>query len=166
MSSRRIQLIQSFRQALLALALAAALPGSLSGARVIEARAIPFTAFLPQAEFDERYPGEEVEDLSELKPGWYVIYQHESLSYYFGPILLESTGKDYLQRLTRIVEGAVAQRPSIQDYRLELSYEPSQSRAAPDTAPPSPEDPDESASAPPPPPPSGFWGFVRRVFGF
>ena len=41
--------------------------------------------------------------------------------------LLESIGKDYLDQLSEIVEVAVMQRPSIQDYRLELSYEPNAS---------------------------------------
>ncbi len=156
--------IQSFSQALLVLALVAALPVSLSAARVIEARAIPFTAFLPQADFDERYPGEEVEDLSKLEPGWYVIYQHESISYYFGPVLLESTGQDYLKQLTRTVERAVAQRPSIQDYRLELRYEPSQRSTPASPAEPDPRI-DDPGSPPPPPPRRSFWEIVRGLFG-
>ncbi|MFU8847153.1 MAG: hypothetical protein ACNA77_00350 [Opitutales bacterium] len=135
--------------------------------RVIEAGAIPFSAFLSKADFDQRYPGEEVADLSKLKPGWYIIYEHESLSYYFGPVLLESTGRDYLVQLTETVEAAVAQRPSIQDYRLELSYEPSQSSASPSEAntDPQSENPSGSRGNPPPPPPS-IWNFFRRLFGF
>jgi len=93
--------------------------------RVIEETAIPFTGFLSKAEFDKRYPGERVADRSKLDPGWYVVYQHNALNYFFGPILLESTGKDYLAELTEIVEAAASQRECIRDYTLELSYEPS-----------------------------------------
>lgn len=136
--------------------------------RVIEAGAIPFIAFLAKADFDQRYPGEQVDDLSKLKPGWYVIYEHESLSYYFGPVLLESTGRDYLAQLTETVEAAVAQRPSIQDYRLELSYEPSQSNASsPSTGGESdPANPSPGTGSPQPAPKASIWNFFRRLFGF
>lgn len=136
--------------------------------RVIEAGAIPFTAFLPKADFDQRYPGEKVDDLSKLKPGWYVIYEHESLSYYFGPVLLESTGRDYLAQLTETVEAAVAQRPTIQDYRLELSYEPSQSDASSPSASgeTDPANPSPGSASPQPAPKPSIWNFFRRLFGF
>ena len=141
-------------------------PLQLPAARVLEAGAIPFTAFLSKADFDQRYPGKELADLSQLDPGWYVIYEHESLSYYFGPVLLESTGQDYLTQLTATVEKAVAQRPTIQDYRLELSYEPSQSSAPADAPAPdaSSREPGAGPAGPPPPPPS-IWTFFRRLFG-
>lgn len=147
----------------------ALLPLAASAVRVIEASAIPFTAFLDKAAFDQRFPGTEIEDRSRLEPGWYVIYEHESLAYYFGPILLRSTGQDYLEELRATVTAAVEQRPSIQDYLLDLRYEPSDSGAesGADTS----GEPNEADAAalpppPPPPPPSGFWGFIRKIFGF
>lgn len=145
------------------------LPLAASAARVIEASAIPVMAFLDKAAFDQRFPGSEIEDHSRLEPGWYVIYEHESLAYYFGPILLRSTGEDYLAELRATVAAAVAKRPSIQGYRLDLRYEPSDAGAesGADTS----GEPDNSEAAatpppPPPPPPSGFWGFIRKIFGF
>jgi len=111
LQTHRRQRCSSIRQIWVLLCLAWS-PLQLPAARVIEAGAIPFTAFLSKADFDQRYPGQELTDLSQLDPGWYVIYQHESLSYYFGPVLLESTGQDYLTQLTQTVENAVAQRPS------------------------------------------------------
>ena len=137
------------------------------GVRVIEEGAIPFAKFLSKAEFDARYPGELVTDLSQLDTGWYVIYEHESLSYYFGPILLESIGEDYLAQLEEIVDAAVAQRPSIQDYRLELSYEPSvTSESSPsESAPPS--EPSIPNPIPPQPEPQpSIWTIIKRIFGF
>ena len=92
--------------------------------RVIEEEAIPFTAFLDKAAFDERFPGERVARRADLEPGYYVVYRHRRLNYFFGPMLLESTGKDYLSRLETIVAEAVAQRPSLRDHTLELRYEP------------------------------------------
>lgn len=153
----------------LLLGMASVFPGSLSAAplRVIDETAIPFAAFLPKPDFDQRYPGETVNEVGDLESGWYVIYEHASLNYYFGPILLESIGQDYLDQLTETVEAAVAQRPSIQDYRLELSYEPSEAAASDsaESAPPS----EESSSNPIPPQPQpkpSFWGLIKRVFGF
>ena len=140
------------------------LPAAVSAARVMEAQAIPYTSFLSKADFDQRFPGEQVSDLSQLNPGWYVIYEHESLAYYFGPVLLQSTGQDYFDELTETVEAAVAERPSIRDYRLELSYEPS---AAEDGVGTAESEREPTAPNPPPPPkPSGFWGFIRSIFGF
>ena len=136
--------------------------------RVIDETAIPFMSFLAKADFDQRYPGELIEVPAKLDSGWYVIYEHESLNYYFGPILLESIGQDYLDQLTETVEAAVAERPSIKDYRLELSYEPRE----PQTAEPADgnEPPDAASSrnpgAPPAEPKPSFWGLIKRVFGF
>ena len=141
------------------------LPLLASGARVIEAGAIPFTAFLSKADFDQRYPGKEVSDLAKLEPGWYVIYEHASLSYYFGPVLLESTGRDYLGQLTETVEAAVAQRPSIQDYRLELSYEPSQSNAGSGSTGSDTSSANPGTGRTQPPPKPSIWDFFRRLFG-
>jgi hypothetical protein len=139
--------------------------GSAAPLRVIEATAIPFTAFLSAEEFDQRYPGEERAQASELDSGWYVIYSHESINYYFGPILLESTGRDYLAELESIVADAVAQRPSIQNYRLELSFEPSETPSSPRTEPPG-EPSSRTPQAPQPPQPTGLWGILKRIFGF
>ena len=129
--------------------------------RVIDESAIPFTNFLSRADFDQRYPGKLVDDPAQLETGWYVIYEHESLNYYFGPILLESIGKDYLDQLSETVEAAVTQRPSIQNYRIELSYQPnissSDSKPSPSTQGPLP---------PQKPPKSSFWSFVKKIFGY
>lgn len=143
-------------------------PHLAPAARIIEPGAIPFTGFLSKADFDQRYPGKEVIDLSTLELGWYVIYEHETLSYYFGPVLLEATGKDYLKQLTENVTAAVDQRPSIQDYRLELSYEPSQS-STPSGASGSPSnsgDPRTGSGSPQPAPKPSMWDLFKRIFGF
>jgi hypothetical protein len=142
---------------------------SSGGIRVISESAIPYAGFLSKANFDQRFPGQIKAGPSALDTGWYVIYQHESLSYYFGPILLESTGEDYLAQLTNTVEGAVQQRPTIMDYRLELSYEPTTSDSETSDSDSSDSESGESGygSPPPPPPPSlDIWSLVRSVFGF
>ena len=130
--------------------------------RVINEAAIPFTGFLSKVDFDQRYPGNLFDDFAKIDTGWYVIYEHESLSYYFGPILLESIGKDYLEQLSEIVEVAVMQRPSIQDYRLELSYEPNAFNFESMSTKPSTQDPlPPQASSKP-----SFWSFVQKLFGY
>ncbi len=138
-----------------------------SGIRVIEESAIPYAGFLLKARFDQRFPGQIKSGPAELDSGWYVIYEHESLSYYFGPILLESTGQDYLAQLTQTVEAAVKQRPTITDYRLELSFEPTTSGSEASESENS-ESRESGYGSPPPPPPPSFdiWSFVRSVFGF
>lgn len=137
-----------------------------SGIRVIEESAISYAGFLSKANFDKRFPGQIKASPAELDSGWYVIYEHESLSYYFGPILLESTGQDYLAQLTQTVDAAVQQRPTITDYRLELSFEPSETSTVESSE--SAEESESDYGSPPPPPPPSFdiWSLVRRVFGF
>lgn len=133
--------------------------------RVLDESAIPYLSFLSKADFDLRYPGEMLDDPAQLDIGWYVIYEHEALNYYFGPILLESIGEDYLGQLTETVTAAVAQRPSIQDYRLELSYEPSALSSDSSSVEP-PLEPSTPNPLPPQSPQSSFWGKVKRFFGF
>ena len=135
---------------------------SVSEIRVIEESAISYTGFLSKARFDQRFPGQIKSGPAELDSGWYVIYEHESLSYYFGPILLESTGQDYLAQLTQTVEAAVQQRPSITDYRLELSFEPTTSGSQEGG---SEQSDSEGNGGSPPPPPSSFWILLRSIFG-
>ena len=135
---------------------------SVSEIRVIEESAISYTGFLSKARFDQRFPGQIKSGPAELDSGWYVIYEHESLSYYFGPILLESTGQDYLAQLTQTVDAAVQQRPSITDYRLELSFEPTTSGSQEGG---SEQSDSEGNGGSPPPPPSSFWILLRSIFG-
>ena len=146
----------------------AAFAQSTSGIRVIEESAIPYAGFLSKANFDQRFPGQMKSSPADLDSGWYVIYEHESLSYYFGPILLESTGQDYLEQLTQTVEAAVQQRPTIMDYRLELSFEPSTSASeGSDSDSAESENPESGYGSPPPtPPPStNIWSLIRGIFG-
>jgi hypothetical protein len=132
--------------------------------RVIEESAISYLGFLSKAEFDQRFPGQMQHGPTDLDSGWYVIYEHEQLNYYFGPILLESTGQDYLEQLTETVEAAVQQRPSITDYRLELSFEPSAAPSASERESGS-ENSESGYGSPPPPPPSNIWTLIRSIFG-
>ena len=124
--------------------------------RVIDAGAIPYTERLSKTDFDQQFPGA-VRDVSDLEDGWYVIYEHQSLNYYFGPILLESTGSEYLNQLKMIVEAAVAQRPRIEDYRLELLKTPLEVAASSGSG---------GNVEEPPQPKAKRKGFFRRLFGF
>ena len=146
-----------------------ALAQSNVGLRVIDESAINYMEFLSKADFDQRFPGQIKLELADLDSGWYVIYEHERLNYYFGPILLRSTGEDYRMQLTQIVEAAVEQRPDIQGYAIRLSYEPStgfsgKSEGSTDDSNGSgigdEQQPGNSSQ------PSGFWGFIRKIFGF
>ena len=144
---------------------------SSGGLRVIDESAIAYMEFLSKAEFDQRFPGQIKWELSDLESGWYVIYRHEQLNYYFGPILLQSTGEDYRIQLTQIVEAAVEQRPDIQDYELKLSYEPStgfsgnSGNSGDSTSDSSSGDTGDEQQPGNASQPSGFWTFIRRIFG-
>lgn len=143
--------------------------------RVIDEAAIPYAGFLSKADFDQRFPGEVLMDAATIEPGWYVVYQHQSLNYYFGPMQLESTGRDYLAQLRTIVNEVVAQRPSIEDYTLQLQQAPFESaqEAGAESGSESseasePSEPSESSeTATPEPPSSSFniWTMVKRLFG-
>lgn len=144
-----------------------------SGIRVIDESAIPYMEFLSKKEFDQRFPGQIKSERANLESGWYVIYSHESLNYYFGPILLESTGRDYLGQLKKTVEAAVEQRPDIQGFQLALSHEPSTGMSESSGNSSNPDDGAEEKvgagngeSPGEAPQPSGVWGFIRRIFGF
>lgn len=141
--------------------------------RAIDESAIPYMEFLSKEAFDQRFPGQIKSELADLEKGWYVIYIHKQLNYYFGPILLKSTGQDYLSQLEKTVEAAVEQRPVIKDFQLILSYEPSTATSENSGHSSRPNDgngrsdgvengeqPDEVQQ------PSGFWEVVRRIFGF
>ncbi|HAV13114.1 MAG TPA: hypothetical protein DCX06_06440 [Opitutae bacterium] len=135
--------------------------------RVIEEEAIPFTRFLSKADFDQRYPGKLLSDAAKLDTGWYVIYQHESLNYYFGPMLLESTGQDYFEQFKETVGEAVDQRPSIEGYRLELSFEPQIATTNPSgSTPPQSGEPQIGSGTPQPAPKPSIFDFIKRIFGF
>lgn len=139
--------------------------GQSAGIRVIEEEAIPFSGFLSKADFDQRFPGTIVSDLSTIDAGWYVIYEHESAAYYFGPIFLESTGQDYFQQLEAIVSRAVAVRPSIEGFRLELSYEPQLPASSRSTTINNSPNYGGVGNPQPAPKPSIF-DFFKRLFGF
>ena len=162
--ARAIFTLRSFGRALALALLFFVLPALLQATpiRVIDEAAIPFAGFLSKVDFDQRYPADLLDHPSKLDTGWYVIYEHESLNYYFGPILLESIGKDYLDQLSEIVEVAVIQRPSIQNYRIELSYEPNASSSESESTEPSTQNPFPPQVLPKP----SFWGFVKKVFGY
>ncbi|MFT4902251.1 MAG: hypothetical protein ACI81V_001537 [Lentimonas sp.] len=132
---------------------------SAESIRAIEASAIPYMRFLSKADFDLRYPGQRLPQLTQLRSGWYVSYRHESLCYYFGPILLQATGEDYKAQLESMLVSALAQRPAIQGYELALTYEPQIEPAASAPAVPSVVPPQAQ-------PATGFWSRVRRIFGW
>ena len=162
--SRAIFTLRSFGRAQALALLFLVFPALLQARpiRVIDEAAIPFAGFLSKVDFDQRYTGDRLDDPAKLDAGWYVIYEHESLNYYFGPILLESIGKDYLDQLSEIVEVVVMERASIQDYRLELSYEPNASSYDSNNT----ETSTQSPLPPQTPPKPSFWSFVKKIFGY
>ena len=136
--------------------------------RVIDETAIPYSSFLRKTEFDQRFPGESLTDTQNVASGWYIYYRQESLQYLFGPMPLQSTGQDYLKQLKEIVGEAVQQRPGIADHQLYLIKTPFDLSRLTKASRDNEEDSGTEAAAPAqsPPPSSGFWGMIKRWFGF
>lgn len=141
--------------------------------RVIDEVAIPYAGFLSKVDFDARFPGELLEEATLLKAGWYVVYQHEALNYHFGPITLESVGQDYERQLRGIVSDAVAQRPDLEGYSIDLKqapFEAAQELAdeSPELEQPQEKSTEETEPAQPEPveKPFSLWGWVKGLFGF
>ena len=135
--------------------------------RILEETAIPYTRFLSKAEFDQRFPGEVHRDGTGLAAGWYIFYSQESLRYLFGPVALRATGQDYLGELRTILADVVDQRPALSDHTLRLVQMPydldiisgQRAETSRDSSEPKAEEQKKPES-------SGFWGLLKRLFGF
>ncbi len=89
------------------------LSGSKSAAfaysKIFPINSINYIAYFSKAAFDELYPGVELGKGTQLdETAYYVAYQHENLTYYFGPEIDFTTVEMYqveLDKTVRIVQG-------------------------------------------------------------
>ena len=69
---------------------------------------------MKKAEFVSMYPGTVIQDpKNDLKTGFYIVYEHESLFYYFGPADNRALLKGYKEVLDGIVVKVKEKRPSL-----------------------------------------------------
>ncbi len=124
---------------------------AVSGGRVLPVEAIDASATMRAADFHEAFPGVKASPEVLGVPGYFVVYEHENLRYYFGPVNGFGEARVWEDRLLAIREEVVAQRPALATSRVYLyrfNYENSRAWSARhDEAPPSPQD-DDGAEAP------------------
>jgi len=138
--------------------LLAAVPAVLEAKR-LPPEAISYSAFLSKAEFDARFPGEAVQAANLLPHGWYVRYQHETLTYWFGPVRFRSVADDYASQLRGIVAQAQGARPELEGHTITVLALPEEARTAEDI----PSEPERRSPGAPsaPEPPS----LLERILG-
>lgn len=87
---------------------------------VLPVEAIADSAKLTKAEFQDRYTGIDVTQFGLSDEGWYVRYQHELLTYLYGPI----DELDYARRLKKLLEeirlSAVLKSPSLSSSEVDI----------------------------------------------
>lgn len=87
---------------------------------VLPVEAIADSAKLTKEEFQERYAGIDVTQFGLSDEGWYVRYQHELLTYLYGPI----EELDYARRLKKLLEeirlSAVLKSPALGSSEVDI----------------------------------------------
>lgn len=90
-------------------------------AKQIPLDALNYIHFLKKADFDARFPG--VALAANTRPtseGYYIVYTHESLTYYFGPTEDTIIAEVYKQELDRIVAEVQSMRSHLDSARTYL----------------------------------------------
>lgn len=127
-----------------------------------------YIQFMKKADFDKRFPGKllQGESLPEQE-GFYIVYEHESLAYYFGPAEHRSVAEIYKAELDKVVaevQGMREQLKSAKTYILKLPEEQTTDSSQPQT------EKQETLPAPTPQPEpeqdEPWWTKLFRALGF
>jgi hypothetical protein len=90
----------------------------LSIAKKMPLESVFYIGELEKIDFDNMFPGEVLQNLEiELKGQQYLVYEHKSLSYYFGPSESKEILEQYKAVLDPIVEQVKQKRASLSDAR-------------------------------------------------
>lgn len=142
-----------------------------ASSRILPTRAINYTRYLNKQDFDSMFPG------TVLKPGetpqasgYYVVYQHENLIYYFGPETSEIAAELYLEDLDKVVGMVQSKRATLQSAITDIQkfprdITPPQTNASNNSHPDHPNVPN-NPSRQPSEPPTPWWEKVLKIFGF
>jgi len=136
-----------------------------AGSRQLPLRSINYMSFYTKQEFDERFPGKVITDKHPSDEGYYVVYQHENLLYYFGPDMYESIAEIYKEELDRVVEIVKGKRESLKTAKTYILKLPRDKASAPSASESTSEETAKSG-APKPPEPESWWSRLFRKIGF
>lgn len=84
--------------------------------------AIPPTARESLEEFRINHPGIRLETGIPYDEGWYVVYRHKGLTYFFGPTEKRTTAETALGTLTAIWDMARDKRPALESAEIFIFY--------------------------------------------
>ncbi len=87
---------------------------------VYPVEAISDSAVLSRAEFDKRYPGIDATQFGLTDEGWYVRYQHEMLTYLYGPILDVNDARRQKMQLEEVRLSLVLKRPTLSSSKIDI----------------------------------------------
>ena len=99
--------------------------------RQLPLRSINYMSYFNKAEFDERFPGKPIKDKQPTEKGYYVVYHHESLVYYFGPDELKVIAEMYKRELDRVVGVVKGKRESLMSAKTYIVKLPADAAHAP-----------------------------------
>ena len=80
---------------------------------ILPVEAIESSRWLNAKAFKMLYPGIDIEGTLPDEIGWYIQYEHEKLSYFFGPLRQEKDANTFKRDLEKIHQDVVAKRPSL-----------------------------------------------------
>lgn len=87
---------------------------------VYPVEAISDSAVLSRNEFDKRYPGIDATQFGLTDEGWYVRYQHELLTYLYGPILDVDDARRQKMQLEEIRLNLVLKNPKLSSSKIDI----------------------------------------------
>lgn len=98
--------------------------------RILPTNAISYTGYVGKQEFDTLFPGERIKaNETPSDPGYYVVYQHENLVYFFGPEPTFFAAELYKDDLDLIVEEVQVKRAHLKSAKTSVQKFPQDSNA-------------------------------------
>lgn len=89
---------------------------------ILPVEAIESSRWLNAKAFKMLYPGIDIEGTLPDEIGWYIQYEHEKLSYFFGPLRQEKDANTFKRDLEKIHQDVVAKRPSLANGIIKLYH--------------------------------------------
>ncbi len=103
-----------------AFALFGAAASAAFGGRVLPVEAIDASATMRAADFHEAFPGVQASPEVLGVPGFFVVYEHEHLRYFFGPVNAFGEARVWEDRLLAVRSDVIEQRPALASSRVYL----------------------------------------------
>lgn len=139
-----------------------------ANSRILPTQAINYTQYLNKEAFDAMFPGTVLKPGENPQiPGYYVVYQHQQLIYYFGPENSEIAAELYLEDLDKVVSLVQAKRASLHTATTTIQEFPSDPKTTKPQPPDanSPPQPPTTSDRKPAKPPMPWWRKVLKIIG-